>query len=222
MSKGKAIKFPKPPGLDLSDPKTLSGAKAVATRKNNQFRKMVEEKLPLFADELNAQFVPFTPERVIEDRKIIREGWQEQSRKILDTQRNIIRKCRTEVRELVRDEKEFRFVMRMVVRLRGGGRDMRWYRVLDLVKRRRTKPMTETADLVLAWLGHETKPVTHFEIWEKRGDGLKPDEILNALIELMEFAYVDKIDIVELPARFRDLPDWKSKTAWTWQTLKQE
>lgn len=209
--------IPKSPGLDLSDPQTLSGAKAVATRKNNAFRKMVEEKLPLFTEELFSAYTPVTPEAVIEKRRIERAGWEIKRKEIDAFQRECIRKYRAEVWQLVTNEKEFRFLMRMVVRLQGGDRSMRWYRVLNLVKRRREKTLSANADLVLAWLGQETEPVTHFEIWERRGDGLTPMQILHALMELMKFAYADTIEVVELPEKYTDLDDWKSKTAWTWQ-----
>lgn len=64
----------KKPGTDLSDPKTLSGAKSVATRKNNAFKKMVETKFPLFSAELFEVYEPVTPEKVVEDRAALRNA----------------------------------------------------------------------------------------------------------------------------------------------------
>lgn len=214
------FKFPKPPGLDLNDPKTLSGAKAVATRKNNAFKKMVAEKLPLFAEEMFSEYETVTPEIVIASRKLEREGWAIKWREIRALERKHCRQFRAEVQALSADETEFFFFIRMRVRMRGGSRSMKWSRVLSLIKRRLEKPLSKNADLVLAWLQQEVKPVTHFEIWERRGDGLTPQQILIALMELMQFAYADSIDCVKIPEKYTDLPDWKSNTAWTWEAIK--
>ena len=209
----------KKPGTDLTDPKTMSAAKGVATRRNNKFRKMVEEKLPLFAEEMFSDFEPDTAKKVIERRVDARENFKEWLKDFNASVRKTIREYRTQVRELSRDDAEFFFLMRLVVRGRWGNRSMRWSMALEMVKRRREKHLSVEADLVWAWLQHEETAITHFEIWEKRGDGLTPKQILDALIELRSFGYADKIDVAELPERFVSLGNWKSTTAWTWEAV---
>lgn len=205
---------PEKPGTDLSDPKTLAGAKRIATRKNNDFKRMIETKLPLFAEEVSADFVPFTPEIVIERRIESQKDFKVWLKGFNDLQRKHIRQFRSEVQQLVTGAEEMRFMIRLVVKMRGGDRSCRWGRALDLIKRRRTKPLSNNADLVLAWLRQDNRPMTHFEIWERRGDGLTPSDILKALMELNNFAYVAMNDVVDLPEKYHDIPGWKGRTAW--------
>lgn len=215
-----SVKF-KRPGLDLNDAETLSGAKRVATRKNNNFKRMVEKKLPLFADEMFADYETVTPEKVIEDRKIHHADWNERKKDMRQFDRDWIRRSREEIQTLLANENEFIFIVRLVGRMQGGSRAMKWSRALTLVKARLNKALSENADLVLAWISQEEKPVTQYDIWEKRGDGLEPETILHALMELGQVAYADTVDLVELPERFIEMDKFNRKTVWTWEAVKQ-
>lgn len=212
----------KQPGTDLNDPKVRSGAKAVATRKNNQFKKLVETKLPLFALELHAGYKPSTIETVIERRIECQANYREWRKEFDALVESQIKQHQTEIRQLCRNEGEFLFIEQMVVRMRGGSLDMKWYRALNLMRKRATEPLSPTADLVMAWLEQENEPLTHFDIWEKRGDGLTSDQILNALIELMSYAYADMCELVELPERFQNIDRLTLKTAWSWAVVRPE
>ncbi len=204
--------LPKPPGLDLSDKKTLAGARGVATKKNNAFRKLVETKLPLFREELYADFEPFTPEKVIEDRKIIREGWNERRREMAAETRANIRCFRSEIRARVSDN-EFWRIFRQVATGKFSTRFMRWYcaykKILD-----REKPLSESAALVLAWLEVENEPVSHHRLWQKRGDGMSKKEILDAFGELSDR------DLVKLVDSSREIVDGIPLYVARWQTTK--
>jgi len=218
-NKNQEIKLPSLPGLDLSDSKTRSRAQAVATRKNNDFRRAVERKAPLFRTQILADYEEVTPEIVIERRAKFRAEYAVRKRERNAMVRGFIRRTRAEVMELTADRDEFFFIMRIVTRMTGGDRHSRWSRALMLVKRRR-QPLSATADLVLAWLTQETKPVTQFDLWERRGDGLQPDEILKAFIELSNVAAISRVALVELPERFHKTGMWNSKTAWTFEAMK--
>lgn len=178
--------LPKPPGIDLSDPEVLTGAKRVATRKNNDFRRMVEKKLPLFAEEIFADYEPVTPEKVVEQRKIIRADFDVWWREKKQNEIIQIKEFRRECRELCADDREFFRLLRDRVRSFGGRH--RWNRWYSLVRRlrERQKPLSATADLVYAWLEQETEPVSHWQLWRSRGDGIERDEILRALHELRD------------------------------------
>lgn len=180
----------KKPGTDPTDPKTLSAAKGVATRRNNQFRKMVEQKLPLFAGELFESFEPDTAEKVIERRILAQAEYAEVLKERRKKDRALIRRFRQECRELCRDAAEFKRLVRKS--LQGFGRYSKWNRWYGLLMRlrNRLKPLSETADLVLAWLERETEPVTHFDLWRRRGDGLDWREISRALNELADHELV--------------------------------
>lgn len=219
VAKKQNFKVPTVPGVDLSDKKVLTGAKRIATRKNNDYKREVERKAPLFADVLLKEYEPMTPERVIERRIIARDSFKEWKAGFNELQRGHIRQFRAEVRELVTDNDEFRRLIRLCVRTRGGDRSSRWSRTLTLVKRRATVPLSQNADLVLAWLQVETKPVTHLDIWEKRGDGMPVQDILKALIELMEYAYVGMVEVETLPEKYHKIDGWNGKTAWSWEAV---
>lgn len=212
----------KKPGTNISDPKVRSGAQRVATAKNNRFRKIVESTAPLFAGEILNSYEPVTAEKVIERRIECQANYQLWKKGFNAMQREHIRSFRAETRDLAGSDREFRFLMRLVVRMKGGDRSSRWSRALALVKRRRERVLSVKADLVLAWLQNEAAPVTHLDLWEKRGDGMTAMEILQALTELMEFAYAGMVDLVKLPERFRSSPDWTIGTAWTWEACNED
>lgn len=176
----------------------------------------------MFAEELNAGYEKLTPEKVIERRIEFQAENREQIRQMNALKRDHIRGYRREVRELVPDDAEFIKLIRHVVRLSGGDRSIKWYRTLALVKKRLTHVLSDHADLVLAWIQQEEKPITHFEIYERRGDGLKPGEILNALIELMNLALVSKVGVVELPDKYKNFEGWIVSTAWSWEAVRPE
>lgn len=182
---------------------------------------MVEKKFPLFAEELFDNYETVTPEKVIENRKIHRADWNTRIKDFRQSDWNWIRQSREEIRTLLTNEKEFPFIVRLVGRMTGGSRAMKWSRALNLVKARLNKPLSENADLVLAWIGQEEKPVTQYDIWEKRGDGLEPETILHALMELMHVAYVDMVDVIELPKKYVEMDKFKRKTVWTWEASKE-
>lgn len=166
----------------MSDPKTLAGAKGVATKKNNEFKKMVAEKLPLFSDELFAGWIPDTPEKVIERRRAQREGWNERLKAMVETEMRQARQWRSECRALCVDDVEFFRLMRAYIRR------SKWRRWCDLKHHltKRLQPLSETADLIFAWLEQETQPVSHWDLWRSRGDGLDWRAISTALHELLE------------------------------------
>ena len=175
----------KKPGTDPTDRKTLSAAKGVATRRNNKFRKMVEEKLPLFAGELFSGFEPDTAEKVLERRSIAQAGYAETLKERRISRREDVRRFRTECRALCRDDEEFfRLVRKRIGSFGGRHKWNRWYGLLLSLKKR-LEPLSETADLVLAWLEQEYAPVTHWDLW-RRGDGLDWREISRALNELAD------------------------------------
>lgn len=211
----------KRPGLDINDAETLAGAKRVATRKNNNFRRMVEKKLPLFAEEMFSDYETVTPEKVIEDRKIHHADWNERMKDMRRNHWNWIRRSREQIQSLVKDENEWRFFVKLVGKMQGGNRAMKWERALSLLKKRQTKTLSPNADLVLAWLQQEENPVTEFDIWEKRGDGLSAMQILHALMELMELAYAQTIDLVEVDPKHRNFDVFTKDTAWTWEASKE-
>lgn len=214
------FKVPTVPGVDLSDKKVMSGAKRVATRTNNDYKRAVLKKAPLFADTLLAEYDPMTPEKVVARRIEFRAGFKEWKRDFNDLVRGHIRGFRAEVRALVPDDAEFRRLMRHCIRMRGGDRSSKWSRTLTLVKKRAEQPLSPTAELVLAWLETEEKPVTQFDLWAKRGDGLSAAEILKALMELSDYAYAGTVDLVNLPEKYHRHEGWNVKTAWTWEAIK--
>lgn len=176
----------KKPGTDLNDKKTLSAARGVATRRNNQFRKMVEQKFPLFAGELFESFEPDTAEKVIERRTLAQSEYAEILKKRRTNNRETIRRFRKQCRELCRDDREFfRLIRKRIGSFGGRSKWNRWYGLLCSLKKR-WKPLSETADLILAWLEQEAEPVTHFDLWRRRGDGLNWREISRALNELCD------------------------------------
>ena len=134
---------------------------------------------------------------------------------------NWIRRSREEIQKLVSGEKEWRFFIKLVGNMEGGSRSMKWSRALTLIKRRQNERLSDTADLVLAWLRAEEKPVTEFDIWEKRGDGLSVKEIMNALLELMQLGYADTVEIVKIHEKYKNFDIFTKDTAWTWQASEE-
>ena len=126
----------KRPGINKNDPQTMRYAKAVATRKNNAFKKNVRARIPLFEKELMAEFEPLTAVNYIDRRIEFQEDHRQWRKEFHLLERRQIRDCRQKIRELIGNDKEFLKIIRAVVRLRGGGRFARWYRMLDLWRRR--------------------------------------------------------------------------------------
>jgi len=164
--------------------KTLSRAKAVATRRNNAFLRKVERTLPLFREEVLAGWEPDTAEQVLERRKKARENFREFWREFNKSEQEKIRKYRQECFELCSSKEEFFRLMRQQIKVfYGKSKRNRWYVLLGNLRERKT-PLTELAEMVLAWLEQENEPVSHWDLWVTRGDGRSWKEISLAIQEL--------------------------------------
>lgn len=170
------------PGTDINDPKTLAGAKRIATRRNNDHLRKIRKKLPLFESVLMADFVPDTPEAVLERRKLAQIEYAEVSRERRLRDRESIRARRQRCLELCDSRAEFLRVMRNGIRVRCA-KSTRWT-IIEMRLDRRLNPLKPNEEMVLAWTEVETEPFTHWDIWRRRGDGLDWREISNILNEL--------------------------------------
>lgn len=181
------------PSIDLTDPKVRSAAQGVATRRNNEARRKLENeraKLALFADQLpTADDLPVdTPEQVIERRKLGQAGaWERGSERDIAEVEKITR-LRNEIFALVSLEEYESWYARSF--------DCQWPQwafwgiALDKVKRR-ADPMPENASLILAWLENwETEPPTSQELHQACGDGMTWHEVFEALQWLEARDYV--------------------------------
>lgn len=170
------------PGTDINDPKTFSGAKRIATRRNNDHVRKIRKKLPLFESVLMADFVPDTPEAVLERRRLSQIEYAEVSKERWARTKQQTRERRQRCRELCDSDEEFRRVMRHGIKIRCA-KSTRW-KIIEMRLDRRLNPLKPDEEMILAWTEVETEPFTHWDIWRRRGDGLDWRDISNTLNEL--------------------------------------
>lgn len=164
--------------------KEINSATGVIKRRRTNFEKKIRRKLPLFAEQVIAEYKDQNPIEHLENREKWHKRTKEQNKEWRIKDRELILNCRQEVFELCADREEFFKVLRRAVKIyRGTYKSHRWMGLRDKLKKRLQR-ISAAADLVLAWLEQETAPVSHWDIWRKRGDGLTPKQIADALHEL--------------------------------------
>lgn len=210
---------PTPAPSDFTE-KEINVARGVIKRRRTNYTKKVRKTLPLFADSLLDEY---------KDQDVLENAAQRRQRQTeylnerpakLAIERQKVREARYETLSLCKSDEEKLYIMRRVAKFKGGSKQRRWQSFGDRL-RRRLEPLSETADLVLAWLEQETEPVTHWDLWRRRGDGRTPVEISKALHELVDrelleitgskFSETD--DGFTIPAFAYRLPQIKSKLA---------
>lgn len=172
------------PGTDASNPKVMRGLKAIATRKNNDVRRMIDRKLPLFREQVLAETPVETPETVLARRITCQENYRAWRRGFNELNMKHIREARAFVwRHVTRED--FWRLLRKYVATHPRSRSVRWGQI-KLKIERRVSPLSEHAELVLAWLEiWERQPPTHFELHRSCGDGqMGARDVLVALNEL--------------------------------------
>lgn len=170
--------------MDGFSQKEINSARGVIRRRRTNFEKKVRRQLPLFADNLIADYVDRDPVEQLqiraEAKRLTREGVI--AERIADKKR--VGELRKEVRALCADDEDFLFIVRRgIEKFSSSYKWRRWLANYEVVKLRR-QPLSPAADLVGAWLEQETEPVSHFDIWRRRGDGLTPKQVVQALNEL--------------------------------------
>lgn len=165
--------------------KEINSAIGVIRRRRTNFEKKVRRKLPLFAEQLINEYQDQNPLEQLKDRARARLAARTSAKAQGEVDKQNIRKYRRQVRALCADDVEFRRVQRRAIQIYGSTyNEHRWLFMRDRL-RKRLKPLTEFADLVLAWLEQENKAVSHWDLWRSRGDGsFSPKQILGALHEL--------------------------------------
>ena len=184
---------PQLPGTDINDPKTLTGAKRVATRRNNQARKKLEAehaRLPLFKEQLPqvADLPVDTPEAVLERRALVQLHTYGSSGEREAEQKLQVVRYRNEVFALV-SEAEYSELYAKSFDWQYP-KSAYWGNVRDDILRRR-EPMPPLMELVLTWLvDWEGEPPTVGDLHHYRGDGLTKAEIREAIYWLERRRYV--------------------------------
>lgn len=176
----------KRPGHDIHNPDHVKSAKTVIKRRRTEFEKKTRRRLPLFADHIISEYKDASVESVLEQRRLAGESIQEFFSKMRKDNAARGRELRTEARVLCANDEEFFRLMRKALRvLCGQDKAYRWSYIIGKLKRR-LQPLTINEDLVLAWLEQESEPVTHHELYLRRGDGVPRNEILEALQRLLD------------------------------------
>lgn len=183
---------PQRPSTDINDPRTLAGAKRVASRRNNDVRrKLAKERaaLPLLADQIPSEPETLvTPEEVIERRKLSQAAaWDNGvERDLAEIER--IRRMRQVVFDMV-TEAEYAAYYATSLEC-GFPLWAYWYNVKAGIVAR-LEPMPEIAEWLLTLLNDwEGEPPTHLKIHQKCGDGRTLKEISEALHWLEYRKYV--------------------------------
>ena len=163
--------------------KEINSANGVIKRRRTNFEKKIRRTLPLFADIVISEYKDQNSLEHLQNKQVSRENTKKFWRDWRIKEREKTRACRAEVKSICANEQEFRLIMRRVVAFKAGNKMTRWQIFRDKL-RQRSQPISEQADLVLAWLEQESEPVTHWDLWRRRGDGATPNEIGAALREL--------------------------------------
>jgi hypothetical protein len=189
--------LPSKPSLDRSDPIVMNRAAGVAKRRNTLARR----KLPLFADQLPV----VTAGQVMDERESNQLHWRPIRIEMMKRFKERDREVRLRCRELCKDDEEFFYLMRRQFRSGYGlhSRTNRWG-VLLMKLQRRLEPLSETAELVYAWMEQIDEPITYGELWRSCGDGLDQIVIFNALLELESKAFVQMCE--GRPCRIMGIP----------------
>lgn len=164
--------------------KEINSAKGVIKRRRTNFKKAVEKKAPLFAELIMNEYQDQDPVEHLDNRTESRRVTKEANiiERARDKER--IKEWRRQVREICGNDQEFRRLQRQAIKTYGNSyKWRRWLSMLETIKKR-LDPLSETADLVFAWIEQETEPVSHWDIWRKRGDGITPKQIVEALHQL--------------------------------------
>ncbi len=165
--------------------KEINSAIGVIRRRRTNFEKKVRRKLPLFAEQLIGEYQDQNPLEPLKNREQARFAARMSAKARREVDKQNVKKYRREVRALCADDAEFRRVGRRAIEIYGSTyKERRWLFMRDRL-RKRLKPLTELADMVLAWLEQENQIVSYWDLWRSRGDGsFSPKQILDALHEL--------------------------------------
>lgn len=165
--------------------KEINSAIGVIRRRRTNFEKKARRKLPLFAEQLIGEYQDQEPLEQLKDRERARFAARTSAKARREVDKQNVKKYRREVRALCAADAEFRRLQRRAIQIYGSTyKERRWLFMRDRL-RKRLKPLSESADLVLAWLEQENEAVSHWDLWRSRGDGaFSPKQIINALHEL--------------------------------------
>lgn len=203
------------PGTDLNDPKVLSGAKRVATRRNNKARRKLEaerERLALFADQLptTADLPVVTPEEVIQKREEARQVHAEWRVEFDALQAKHLAETKAKIAALVMPE-EYAEIKAKAAACSFGER-IGWD-IAEMEIKRRLEPISNDALHVLLLLCNQEVDVTVDEFHRKCGDGMTREQMLKALFELQNRGFAGGGRLRYCAVRKADGAPWEATVA---------